>query len=72
MGVLNQIPSAVMYLWLGLDVALRGFALWRASQRRQKIWFVALLLVNSLGILPLIYLIYSLKIRKTVSPKKII
>jgi hypothetical protein len=64
MGALNQVPPAVMYIWLGLDVTLRGFALWRASQRRQKIWFVALLLVNSLGALPLIYLIYSLKIKK--------
>ena len=40
-----------------LDVVLKGFALWKSSQRKEKVWFIALLLVNSLGILPAIYLL---------------
>jgi len=47
--------------WLGplviLDLVLRGIALWRAGRNGQKWWFVALLLVNSVGILPGIYLL---------------
>ena len=47
--------------WLGplviLDLVLKGFALWRAARRDEKWWFVALLLVNSVGILPGIYLL---------------
>ena len=47
--------------WLGplviLDLVLKGFALWRAARRGEKWWFVALLLVNSVGILPGIYLL---------------
>jgi len=39
-----------------LDLTLRGFALWRSAKKNQNIWFVALLIVNSMGILPLIYL----------------
>jgi hypothetical protein len=34
----------------------KGLALWRASSLRQKHWFVALLIINTLGILEIIYL----------------
>jgi hypothetical protein len=44
-----------------LDLVLRGFALWRAARRGQKVWFIALLVVNSLGILPGIYLMTNTK-----------
>lgn len=40
-----------------LDLVLRGFALWRAARNGHKWWFVALLLINSLGIIPAIYLL---------------
>lgn len=36
----------------------KGFALWRAAELRQKYWFVVLLLINTLGILEIIYLFY--------------
>lgn len=47
----------VLIFFVVLDVILRGMALWRAARLGQKWWFVALLLVNSAGILPLIYLL---------------
>lgn len=47
-----------------LDVVLKGFALWKSAQRKQKVWFVCLLLVNSLGILPTIYLLLNKKTKK--------
>jgi len=50
------------FLWLApfiiIDLILKGFALWKAGRNNQPYWFVALLIVNSLGILPLIYLIF--------------
>ncbi|OGM32319.1 hypothetical protein A2803_04050 [Candidatus Woesebacteria bacterium RIFCSPHIGHO2_01_FULL_44_21] len=42
-----------------LDLVLKGFALWRAAKRGQQVWFIALLVVNSLGILPAIYLLLN-------------
>ena len=42
-------------------VTLKGFALWRASKKDSKVWFILLLLTNTLGILPLVYLIFSKK-----------
>ena len=40
-----------------LDVVLKGFALWRSARKGQNVWFIALLIVNSLGILPAFYLL---------------
>ena len=42
-------------LW---TIVLKGFALWYAARGSQKWWFVALLIVNTLGILEIIYLIW--------------
>ncbi len=39
-------------------IVLKGFALWYAARGGQKAWFVALLIVNTLGILELVYLIW--------------
>jgi hypothetical protein len=47
-----------LILW---DLFWRGLGLWHASQKEQKFWFVALLLVNSLGLLPLLYLSFFQK-----------
>lgn len=50
-----------MWGWIAplviLDLVLRGFALYRSARNKQKVWFIALLLVNSVGILPAIYLL---------------
>ena len=45
------------------EIIMKGFAMWRASERKSKGWFWVLLVINTMGILPLIYLL-------TTSPKK--
>ena len=47
----------LIFLFAILDIVLKGFALWRSARREEKGWFIALLVVNSLGILPAIYLL---------------
>lgn len=43
------------------DVVLKGVSLWRSARNNQKGWFIALLIINSVGILPLIYLFFFQK-----------
>ena len=40
------------------SVVLKGYALWHAARARQTRWFIALLVLNTLGILEIIYLIW--------------
>ncbi|MCX6753627.1 MAG: DUF5652 family protein, partial [Candidatus Nomurabacteria bacterium] len=39
----------------------KGYALWTASQKRSKRWFIVLLIVNSFAILDIIYIFYFAK-----------
>jgi len=41
-----------------LDLILKGLALWKAGNNRQGVWFFFLFIVNSLGILSLVYLVF--------------
>ncbi len=34
----------------------KGFALWRSARREEHAWFIAILLVNTLGVLEILYL----------------
>lgn len=46
----------------------KGYALWKSARRGEKWWFVALLLVNSLAILEIVYIFYFSK--KEISHEK--
>lgn len=65
--------SPVIVFLMVIDLALKGITLYKSARRDQKIWFVALLLVNSLGILPVIYLLVNKDVLavKAVAPKKV-
>lgn len=39
-------------------IVLKGYALWHAARNNQNWWFIALLVINTLGILEIIYLIW--------------
>ena len=40
------------------ELVWKGIAMWRAAHNGHKGWFVAMLIINSVGLLPLIYLSY--------------
>lgn len=44
-------------------LALKGMALWLAAKGGKKNWFVALLVINTFGILELLYIFYFSKKR---------
>jgi methionyl-tRNA synthetase len=51
---------AIIVAWL---IVIKGFALWHAARNRQLGWFIVLLIVNTLGILEVLYLIFWRKDR---------
>lgn len=48
----------VLAVW---SLVWKGLGLWHSAQHKHKIWFVALLVINTLGILEIIYLFVVLK-----------
>ncbi len=48
----------VIIVW---SIVWKGFALWRAARLGQRVWFVVFLVVNTVGILEIIYLYFLSK-----------
>ena len=44
---------AIIGIW---SLVWKGFALWKSSKRNQLAWFIVLLIVNTAGILEILYL----------------
>lgn len=51
----NQTAFQTLLLISLLTFPFKGLALWKAAGHKQKIWFIVLLIVNTLGILDIIY-----------------
>jgi hypothetical protein len=43
------------------DLTWKLIALWRAARNNQKKWFIAIGILNTLGILPIVYLLLNKK-----------
>ncbi|OGC46531.1 hypothetical protein A2V49_00595 [candidate division WWE3 bacterium RBG_19FT_COMBO_34_6] len=52
------------------DLVWKAIALWTSAKNDQKYWFVALLIINSIGILPITYLIIDKNKKGSVPVKK--
>ncbi|TKJ17941.1 hypothetical protein CEE44_02955 [Candidatus Woesearchaeota archaeon B3_Woes] len=48
-------PILIIFsLW---ELFWKGFALWYSARDKQKVWFVCILIFNTIGILPIVYLL---------------
>lgn len=59
-------------LWIAVPLVIwtlawKGRGMWRAAQNRQPVWFIVMFLVQSLGIIPIVYLAL---LQKAPKPKK--
>lgn len=64
---LPPIPPIMQYILLVWSIAWKGVALWNSSKNDQKNWFIAVLVINTLGILEIIYLFGFAKKKMTLS-----
>ena len=55
----SSIPFIVVLVW---SLFWKGLALWHSGRRGQPYWFLILLVVNTVGILEIIYLFAVLKL----------
>lgn len=60
--MIEQMPVFIQQnYWFFIPVLIwsifwKGMALWRSAQLKSKPWFVALLLINTMGLLEILYL----------------
>lgn len=57
---------AILGIW---SLIWKGFALWRSAQDQSKVWFVVLLILNTLGVLEIVYIFVISPMRKKLTAK---
>ena len=63
--------QAILFYLISLWALIwKGLALWRASKQAQRNWFIVLLVLNTIGILEIIYLFRFSKKRLTLEELK--
>ncbi|HVA96231.1 MAG TPA: DUF5652 family protein [Candidatus Acidoferrales bacterium] len=65
--VWTNVVLYILFLW---SLFWKGIALWRASQLKQRNWFVVMLVLNTIGILEIVYLFRFAKNRLTFDEMK--
>lgn len=50
----NSLLITIVVIW---ELIWKGLALWRSARNNDRNWFIALLVINSVGILPIFYLL---------------
>ena len=55
--VLNP-HSPIFFLLIIWAIIWKGIALWHAARNKQLAWYLVLLIVNTVGILEIIYLVF--------------
>jgi hypothetical protein len=64
-GVFGAATGFVLVVVVVWSLIWKGMALWKAARNESKPWFIVLLLVNSVGILDILYLyVFSKKSSK--------
>ncbi len=62
LGLASMAGLGLIFLVIGVAViSLKGYSLWTAVKRDEKWWFIILLVINTMGILELIYLYFVAK-----------
>ena len=54
----NKVYLLIILVW---TLAWKGVALWKSAGRKEMWWFIAILLVNTLGVLEIAYIYYFSK-----------
>jgi len=57
-SILNSNWLYLVLLWV---LPWKGVALWKAAGNKQKKWFIALLVVNTLALLEIVYILFFSK-----------
>ena len=52
-----QITPAIILVFIW-SLVWKGLALWKSARRQEKWWFVAMIIINSVGILEIIYIFF--------------
>lgn len=64
-----RVALAVLVIW---SLIWKGVALWKAARNSHKVWYIVMLIVNTAGILEIIYILgFSKKGQAAMPPQNV-
>lgn len=60
---LPNVPAWLLFALFVWSLSWKGLALWNCAKNSQRNWFVAILILNTVGLLEIAYLFYFAKRR---------
>ncbi|MDX9942960.1 MAG: DUF5652 family protein [Bacteroidales bacterium] len=64
--LLRSIPTWVIVLFV-FDVIMKLVAMYWAARRKQPVWYICLAIFNTLGLLPIVYLLIHRRKSRVIS-----
>ena len=65
---IDPVTLAIIIVW---TLVWKGIALWKSARKNSPVWFIVLLVVNTLGILEILYIFLFSKLKlKSMSVSK--
>lgn len=61
MGMIDQSNFWIFLLIMVWVLPWKGYALWTASKLNHKVWFIVLLIINTLALLDIFYIFFIAK-----------
>jgi len=56
LGVSSNVAILLLTIILVWSLTWKGLALWKAAKKNQSIWFIVILVMNTIGILEILYI----------------
>jgi hypothetical protein len=61
---ISTVTIFLLVLLVVWETAWKGIALWKSGRNKQLVWFICIFIFNTLGLLPIIYLLFFQKKRE--------
>ena len=54
---IELVTAVILITVIGIwTIIWKGFALWKSARKNQRIWFIILIVINTIGILEILYI----------------
>lgn len=70
LGTTPELVTAVLVIIVIWELIWTGFGCWKSARRNSPIWFILMLVLNTVGILEILYIFVFSELGKPIKPSK--
>jgi len=59
--LISLLQNPLVFILLIWDIVWKSIGMWKSARHNQLFWFIAIVIFNTVGILPIVYILYYQK-----------